>query len=69
MNKRNSTLPAENKELKVGLGPEAMATAEKQVTKLSSKVERLKAALGESEQHRKDLELVVASTRVELGDL
>ncbi|RWV96466.1 hypothetical protein GW17_00040818 [Ensete ventricosum] len=50
-------------------GPEAMAAAERRATELSTKVEQLKATLGESEQCRMDLELAVDSARVELRDL
>ncbi|RWW65713.1 hypothetical protein BHE74_00026968 [Ensete ventricosum] len=50
-------------------GPEAMAAAERRATELSTKVEQLKATLGESEQCRMDLELAVDSAHVELRDL
>ncbi|RRT54043.1 hypothetical protein B296_00049432 [Ensete ventricosum] len=56
-------LQAENKELKSGAGPEIMAAAEKRATELSTKVERLKAAVGESEQRCKNHKLVADSAR------
>ncbi|RWW61432.1 hypothetical protein BHE74_00031512 [Ensete ventricosum] len=46
-----------------------MAIVVKQATELSAEVDRLKAALGKSEQCCKDLELAIDSARVELRDL
>ncbi|RRT39476.1 hypothetical protein B296_00055572 [Ensete ventricosum] len=65
---RNSMLRVENKELKLGTGPKDVAATEKRATELSTEVERLKAALGESGQHYKDHELAVDSAYSELKD-
>ncbi|RWV93591.1 hypothetical protein GW17_00043952 [Ensete ventricosum] len=66
MHERNSTLRIVNKELKIGFGSKALEAVEKQATELQSEVKWLKAELGTSEQHRKDLELVVNSVDAEL---
>ncbi|RRT34001.1 hypothetical protein B296_00053962 [Ensete ventricosum] len=54
----------EEKELRSGVGPKAMAA-----TELGAELEWLKAALRESDQYCKDLELAADSTRGELKDL
>ncbi|RWV83959.1 hypothetical protein GW17_00054371 [Ensete ventricosum] len=69
LTERNLALWAENKELKAGTGPEAVAVAEKRATELSAEVDWLKVALKKSEQCRKDLELVADSTYTKLKDL
>ncbi|RRT74014.1 hypothetical protein B296_00019272 [Ensete ventricosum] len=69
LTERNSVLRAENKELKAGASPEAVATAEKRATKLSVKVDQLNTILWKSEQCCKDLELEANSTRVKLRDI
>ncbi|RWW75087.1 hypothetical protein BHE74_00016914 [Ensete ventricosum] len=66
MHERNSTLRIANKELKIGFGSKVVEAVEKQATELQSEVKWLKAELGTSEQHRKDLELVVNSVDAEL---
>ncbi|RZR88423.1 hypothetical protein BHM03_00015997 [Ensete ventricosum] len=65
---RNLALRVENKGLKSSAGLEAVAAIKSRVTKLSAEVERLKAALGESEQCCKDHELATKSARSELKD-
>ncbi|RWW60834.1 hypothetical protein BHE74_00032194 [Ensete ventricosum] len=65
---RNLALRVENKGLKSSAGLEAVAAIKSRVTKLSAEVERLKAALGESEQCCKDHKLATKSTRSELKD-
>ncbi|RZS27602.1 hypothetical protein BHM03_00061103 [Ensete ventricosum] len=54
----------EEKELRSGVGPKAMAA-----TELGAELEWLKATLRESDQYCKDLELAADSTRGELKDL
>ncbi|RRT77401.1 hypothetical protein B296_00020890, partial [Ensete ventricosum] len=48
LTKKISVLRAKNKELRSGVGPKAVVAIEKRAIELSAKVERLKAALGES---------------------
>ncbi|RWW70363.1 hypothetical protein BHE74_00021962 [Ensete ventricosum] len=66
---RNSTLWAENRELKSGASPKAMAIVERRATELSAELERVKATLRESEQRYKDHELAANSAHSELKDL
>ncbi|RWV83673.1 hypothetical protein GW17_00054686 [Ensete ventricosum] len=50
-------------------GPEAVAAAKRQTTKLDAEVEWLKVTLGESKQRHKDIELAADFTCIELRDL
>ncbi|RRT71389.1 hypothetical protein B296_00019680 [Ensete ventricosum] len=61
-----SALRVENEELRSGMGPKVVVATKKRVVELGAVVDRLKAALGDSEQHCKDLEL---ATDIICGEL